>query len=196
MTADLRRDFMTVANALPSVFRLADEDVRLVTLLDEVYSEDPDPAYPEACERHDQAIAELEAEFRDNEALVVQKAERYLHVLAHFAAIAKARRDTAARLKASADAAEHATQRIKDQLLTAMQTMDRDRIETPSGTVRIQPNSQPTVQVLDAAAVPHSYERKKIIVEVDKLSILRDYKQSGIIPPGVSIVHGHHLRLP
>ncbi len=186
--------FMAASQRIPSVFTLADEEVRILDALELVYGAEVDPADTEAIERREDAITYLQDEFEQNAALVIRKTEGYLRLLAHLSAMEEARKAHAARLRASAAVYEKAQADVKRRLMTAMQIMERERIETPIGTVRIQ-DSPLSVNVVDASAVPHEYERTKITVEVDKVSILRDVKAGAAVPPGVTIERGQHLRL-
>jgi hypothetical protein len=68
------------------------------------------------------------------------------------------------------------------------------RIDTGSFTYQVKANP-PAVNVVDAALVPSEYERTKITVDVDKRSILEDYKRTGEIPPGVDIRRGVRLEI-
>ncbi|KYC53547.1 MAG: hypothetical protein AMQ22_00218 [Candidatus Methanofastidiosum methylothiophilum] len=47
--------------------------------------------------------------------------------------------------------------------------------------------STPRVDIIDEKLVPAKYKRIKIIVEIDKKAILKDYRDTGELPPGVDL---------
>ena len=168
--------FMRTADRLPTLYQLSEEWEALVELLEE---ENPDE---EAVFAALQAVAGDIRRKAYGAAALTKTLER-------MAEIQDAESDRLAR-KAKANKA-HA-QRIREFVLDAMKRIDQPRIETGTFTLAIRQNN-PSVLVEDASAVPSEYERTKIIVEVDKLAILKHYRETGDIPLGVSIARTERL---
>lgn len=184
--------FNRAADALPGIMDLADAEVALLADLTLVYGQEVDPDDAEAVEQRLEAMSRLAAEFVGNEALVVRKVERYIHVLEAQDSLIEGFKRRAKRLRDRATAVENGQEKLKQHLIAAMHTMGREQIITPSGPASIVQNPL-AVTVVDAAAVPHEYERTKIEITVDRRAIIADFKKSGEIPPGVTITRGERL---
>jgi hypothetical protein len=172
------RQFMAVAERLPTLYALADEWNELVALL-----EDPES---------DQAAigAELDRVASDIHA----KAYGLAVVIQGFQLRAEYLKAEEQRLYAKRKASESHVERLRAYALAQMQALGMQRIDTGSFTYQVKSNP-PAVSVVDAALVPSEYERTKITVDVDKRSILDDYKRTGEIPPGVDIRRGVRLEI-
>lgn len=194
--ADLRSTFMETSRGLSSLMDLTAEDVRLLGLLDAVYGDDPNPADDEAVEAHEVAVEALAMEFAQNEAFIVKKVEAYLHVLKKLSMFEEWYRNESRRLAAKARSAENAQGYLKDRLLQAMQVMERDRLDTPIGSVRIQKNPG-KVEVLAQEMVPDQYLRViPAHYEVNKTNPeLRAKLKAGEDVPGIAWVVTESVRL-
>jgi hypothetical protein len=73
-----------------------------------------------------------------------------------------------------------------------MKSIGVDRLETGTHTLAVRLNN-PSVNVVDAAAIPSEFNRTKVTIEPDKVGILAAYKKDGEIPPGVEIVRNERL---
>jgi phage host-nuclease inhibitor protein Gam len=182
--AEASRQFMATAQRLPTLFDLEDTAYQLLALLEA--TDDP-------VELADvEAVAEVKAQLALVDQLMLQKQESYVSVIRSLEAMADARKAEADRLRDRAKTAERHADWLRARLLTHMQTTGRERIETSRFTLTIRQNP-PSVTVLDAAAVPHEFERTKWIIDVDKRAILAHVKATGEIVPGVSIQRGDRL---
>ncbi len=85
-------------------------------------------------------------------------------------------------------------ERLRAYALACMDALGTERIETGRFTLSVRQNP-PACTVLDAAAIPGEYQRTVITTSVDKLGILRDFKASGVIPPGVDVTRGTRLEI-
>jgi hypothetical protein len=184
--AEASRQFMATAQRLPTLFDLEDTAYQLLALLEAT----DDPAELADVE----AVAEVKAQLALVDQLMLQKQESYVSVIRSLEAMADARKAEADRLRDRAKTAERHADWLRARLLTHMQTTGRERIETSRFTLTVRQNP-PSVTVLDAAAVPHEYERTRITIDVDKRQILEDFKRDGVIPPGVDITHGRRLSI-
>ena len=78
---------------------------------------------------------------------------------------------------------------LKDTIILANRFFDFNGIHKAG----MQNNSQPSVIVMDENEVPDEFIG--IEIKVNKSAILKHYKETGEILPGVDIVHGQHLRI-
>lgn len=111
------------------------------------------------------------------------KGEAYARVLRNLAAQKDAYRDEAQRLMSKARAAENAQERLKAQLLSAMQRVGATKLQTSIGkwSVRVNPWS---VEVLDVDAVPAEYHVPQPD-KIDKRAVLKNFNETAEILPGV-----------
>jgi hypothetical protein len=184
--AEASRQFMATAQRLPTLFDLEATAYELLALLEAT----DDPAELADVE----AVAEVKAQLALIDQLMLQKQESYVSVIRSLEAMADARKAEADRLRDRAKTAERHADWLRARLLTHMQTTGRERIETSRFTLTIRQNP-PSVVVVDAAAVPHEFERTKWIIDVDKRAILAHMKATGEIVPGVSIERGERLSI-
>lgn len=171
--------FMAVATRLPTLFDLDDRAYELLT----------------GFENADAATeADTEAHLALVDQMIVEKTESYVSVIRSLEKMAEARKGEADRLRDRAKTAEAQADWLKARLLVHMQTTNRPRIETARFTLAIRQNP-PSVNVLDAAAVPSDYQRTKIDISVDKRAILEHFKATGELVDGIEITRGESLRL-
>lgn len=98
------------------------------------------------------------------------KAENTLNYMLNIAAARDGAKNEAKRLKEYADRLENRYNRLKDGLLYAMKTLNKDNIITKHGEIKIKLNP-PAVQIEDVALLPPKYTREKISIEADKVKI-------------------------
>lgn len=188
------RQFMTVADSLPRIMDLADAEVALLSDLTLVYGQEVDPDDAEAVEQHLEAMSRLAAEFVGNEALVVRKVERYIHVLETQDMMVASFKARAKRMRDRATAIENGQNELKQRLIDAMHVMDRESVITPSGVASIAKNPVSCV-VVDEAQVPREFVKTVITTSVDKNAIKAHVKATGEIVPGTELVRGESLRI-
>jgi ABC-type transporter Mla subunit MlaD len=182
MTTTAERAFVVAAQRLPTLFDLEDTAYQLLALLEA--TDDPvDLA---------EAVAEAKAQLALVDQMLMEKTESYVSVIRSLEAMADARKAEADRLRDRAKTAERHADWLRARLLTHMQATGRERIETSRFTLTIRQNP-PSVVVVDAAAVPHEFERTKIEIQTDRRAILEHFKTTGEIVPGVSITRGERL---
>lgn len=172
--------FMAAAHRLPSLFDLEDAAYQVLALLDTEHDMEPED------------IEAARAELALLDQLMMEKTESYVSVIRSLEAMAEARKTEADRMRERARFAEKHADWLRNRLLVHMQTTGQSRVETSRFTLSIRQNP-PSVNVVDAAAVPSEYQRTKIEISVDRRSILEDFKKSGAIPPGVEISVGSRL---
>jgi hypothetical protein len=184
--AEASRSFVAAAQRLPTLFDLEDTAYQLLALLEA--TDDP-------VELADvEAVAEVKAQFALVDQMLMEKTESYVSVIRSLEAMAEARKVEADRLRDRAKTAERHADWLKARLLTHMQTTGRERIETSRFTLTVRTNP-PSVVVVDAASVPHEFERTRWIIDVDKRAILAHVKATGEIPAGVDITRSSRLEV-
>lgn len=111
------------------------------------------------------------------------KGEAYARVLRNLSAQRDAYKAEADRLTRKAKASEKAMEGLKAQLLSAMQRVGANKLETSIGkwSVRLNPWS---VEVMDVDAVPAEYHVPQPD-KIDKRAILAAFKETGEIIDGV-----------
>jgi Siphovirus Gp157 len=168
--------FMRAAERLPVLWELAEEFTHLVDLL-----EDPD-ADP----------ADVEAEMQRVAGDIQRKAGGVATVIGALEGLAGFQKANAERLQAKARANQAHADRLRSYALACMKTIGVDRLETGSHTLSVRLNN-PSVTVVDAAAIPHEFNRTKVIVEPDKVGILAHFKATGELVPGVDVTRSERL---
>lgn len=111
------------------------------------------------------------------------KGEAYARVLRNLGAQRDAYKAEAQRLTNKARAAEAAQERLKAQLLSAMQRVGASKIQTTIGAWSVRTNPW-SVEVLDMDTVPAEYHVPQPD-KIDKRAILQNFKETGEILPGV-----------
>lgn len=111
------------------------------------------------------------------------KGEAYARVLRNLSAQRDAYKAEADRLTRKAKASEKAMEGLKAQLLSAMQRVGANKLETSIGkwSVRLNPWS---VEVMDVDAVPAEYHVPQPD-KIDKRAILATFKETGELIDGV-----------
>lgn len=83
--------------------------------------------------------------------------------------------------------------RLKDYVQSCMELAGIDKTNAGPFRLSIVKNSQPSVEILDMALIPHTYD--KPAERQVSLSQIRDAVKAGREVPGVSVVRGTHLRV-
>lgn len=174
--------FNTAAQRLPTLFDLEAQAYELLAYLDEWHDLEPED------------IAEGQAQLALIDQMMLEKVESYVSVIRSLDAMADAREAEEHRMRDRKLSARKQAEWLKNRLLVHMQTTGRQRIEMARFTVSVKTNP-PSVNVLDAAAVPGEFQRTRIEVSVDKRGILDALRATGEIPAGVEIVRTESLRI-
>lgn len=120
------------------------------------------------------------------------KAEAYARVKQNYEAEAKALKAEAQRLDKLAKAKDSAAQRVKAHLLDCMMRLGIKTLPTSIGKWSVQKNPA-SCKVLDEAAVPAQYHIPQPDF-IDRMAILRHYKDTGELLPGVEITQSDGIR--
>lgn len=111
------------------------------------------------------------------------KGEAYARVLRNLSAQRDAYKAEADRLTRKAKASEKAMEGLKAQLLSAMQRVGANKLETSIGKWSVRTNPW-SVEVMDVDAVPAEYHVPQPD-KIDKRAILAAFKETGEIITGV-----------
>ena len=123
---------------------------------------------------------------------IEQKAANYARALRNYEAQIVAVKTERERLTEQQKRAEKQIERLKARLLEAMQAMNLKDISTPIGKWRVQMNP-PGCSVLDERAVPEAF-RVPQPDKIDRAAILRHFKETGELLPGVEITQNMSIR--
>lgn len=163
---------------MATLYRLTDDYAELMAAL-------------EAAETEEQA-SEIWAQIDAKEEDIAEKAEAYARILRNKQAEAEAFKAEAQRLARCQKAAEAVAEHLKAHLQDCMTRLDLKEIQTGIGKWRVQMNP-PACQVLDEAAIPEEY-RIPQPDKIDRTAILRHYKATGEILPGVDVTQSAGIR--
>lgn len=177
------RQFMATAEKLPTLFSLSDDLCQLLAALDTL-EESGDEGQAE----------ETRALIALVDQMMVQKVEGYVSVIRSLEAMAETRKCEADRLAARAKTARTNADWLKNRLLVHMQTTGQARLETGLHSIAIRLNN-PSVNIVDAAAIPSNFQRTKVEITPDKIGILAAFKKDGEIVPGTEIVRNPRLAI-
>lgn len=175
---------MTATNDPPrslTLYQLDDELLQVLALLEETDNNDP-------------PTADLEQRLCELDDLIARKTDGYVGLIRSLDAVADRSADEAKHFADRSRAIGRQADRLRERLVVHMKITGQGRIDTGRFTLTMRANP-PSVNVVDAAAVPRMYEREKITIDVDKRSILADFKATGAIPPGVTIERGTRLEI-
>lgn len=89
-----------------------------------------------------------------------------------------------------------AVQGLKEYVVRQLEEMDKTRVVTPLCVVRVQQNSQPSVEWL-GEEIPNEYraEPKPQPVTFDYAKVVRAYRAGAELPQGFVVEFGRHLRI-
>ena len=139
--------------------------------------------------------AETEAIWQEMDTLeddIVEKAEAYARILRNKQAEVEAFKAEKERLASCQKVAENVVERLKAQLLVSMQRMNLTKIQTGIGNWRVQMNPY-SCQIIDEADVPVEFHIPQPD-KIDKAAILRQFKETGELLPGVEIAQTVGIR--
>jgi hypothetical protein len=174
----MTRAFNNASERLPVLWQLAQEWDRLLSLLEDLES--------------DQDAIQLELQRVAGD--IRAKGHGLAIVLQGLGRLADWQRAEGQRLMAKARANEAHAERLKTYALSCMQALGIERLETGAHTLSVRLNP-PAVQVVDETAVPNEFVRTVITTSVDKRAVLTHVKQTGEIPAGVTIERGERLEI-
>lgn len=137
--------------------------VHKIEVLDEMLDDETAPT-----EQIAKALIELDGQ-------ISVKAENTLDYMLNIAAARDGAKNEAKRLKEYADRLENRYNRLKDGLLYAMKTLNKDKIITKHGEIKIKLNP-PSVIIDDVAELSAEYQRQKITIEPNKKAIQQALK--------------------
>ena len=99
-----------------------------------------------------------------------------------------------ARLKALADSHESRSKRWMAYLKHTLVDLKLDHVETDWFDVKLQKNSAPSVITeLEPVQLEKQYQREKL--EINKEAIVQDWKAGRLLPEGVEVRYGSHVRI-
>lgn len=98
------------------------------------------------------------------------------------------------RLSALEDAEMRRLDWLKEYIKEALERSGAKKIKTPLFTVWTQKNARPTIE-LATADTPIPSEFKKVREEFDKNAAYEAWKRGELMPPGVKVTEGSHLRV-
>lgn len=169
---------------MPKLYELTDAYAGLVAMLEDCETEE------EAAE-----IAERINAVSDD---ITAKAEAYARIRLNLKSEADVLKAQAASFKAEADrlaakakAKENNVKRLQDYLLYAMEIAGLEKLRTPLGL--FYPQTTSSVEVIDPWAVPARFVTMQD-PKVDREAIKREFRQTGEIIPGISIVTNTTIR--
>jgi hypothetical protein len=174
----ITRAFNNASDRLPTLWSLGQEWDRLLSLL-----EDPES---------DQDTIQLELQRTAGDIRI--KGGGLAIVLQGLDRLADWQRSEGQRLMAKARANETHAERLRSYALSCLQSLGIERLETGTHTLSVRTNP-PSVNVLDAAAVPSEFQRTKIEIAPDKVAILAHHRRTGEVPAGVEIQRSQSLRV-
>ena len=100
-----------------------------------------------------------------------------------------------ARLSSSFKINTNKIKTLKDYLLTNMQIAQINQIKSSLFNVSIYKNPL-SVEVIDEDTINEKYKTYKTACKIDKISIIKDFKEDGEVPTGVKIIQdGINLRI-
>ena len=138
---------------------------------------------------------EVEAIWQEMDALegdIVEKAEAYARIMRNKQAEVEAFKAEKDRLAGCQKAAENVVECLKGRLLDSMQRLNLTDIQTGIGKWRVQMNP-PSCQVMDEAEVPSEFHIPQPD-KIDRAGILKHYKSTGELLPGVEITQSAGIR--
>jgi hypothetical protein len=174
----MTKAFNNASERLPVLWQLTQEWDRLLSLL-----EDPDS---------DQDAIQLELQRVAGD--IRAKGAGLAIVLQGLDRLADWQRAEGQRLMAKARANEAHAERLRAYALSCMSSLGIERLETGTHTLSVRTNP-PSVNVVDAAAVPSEFQRTKIEITPDKVAILAHHRQTGEVVPGVEVQRSQSLRV-
>jgi hypothetical protein len=167
---------MDIATRASTLYDLSADYLSVLTLLEDT---DDDPALLE------QALDAITGK-------ITQKADGIVALARQIEGMAALRAAEAKRMHALAQADARRADRLLDYLLRHLVAIGAEHVETARFRLSVRQNP-PSVQVVDAGAIPAEFIRTVTTTSVDKRSILATLRDTGEIVPGVEIRRSQRL---
>lgn len=145
----------------------------------------------ENAEGNDEAYELLDALAGMDDELEV-KAEQYIRIIKAKEAEAEGFKKEAERLTAKRQAAENVAKRLKQAMLDAMKMANKTELPTSIGKWKVQ-NNPLSCEVLDIDKIPQEWHIK-VDDKIDKAGLIKHYKMTGEIMPGVEFKQTDGIR--
>lgn len=155
---------------LPSIFELTEDTLEVLALLER--------------EEEPEARAALAQWFGEIQTDMATKVDGIVWIHRNLKAVAAARREEVRHLTELARAAENAADHLKDKVLEACQALGVSRLEGKTRKITISSGGE-AIEVTDLDVLPQEFVRIK--KEPDKEAIAKAIKETGFLPPGVSV---------
>lgn len=91
------------------------------------------------------------------------------------------------RIKENRKALENKLERYKGYIMSCMNVVGVEKLETPRGSITIAANPM-SVEIVDEDKIPNKYKKQVIETKIDKDSIKRDFKNTGEAIEGVKYI--------
>lgn len=163
---------------MASIYKISEEYADLLSALEFAESEEE--------------TAELWQKLLDLEGDIVDKAEIYARIIRNKQIEADGFKAEKQRLEKCQKSAENVIERLKQTLLNSMQLIDVKEIQTGIGKWRIQLNP-PSCQIMDESEVPEEFHIPQPD-KIDRTGILKHFKDTGELLPGVEITQNAGIR--
>ena len=164
---------------MKSLYELTQDGQRLLELIDD---------------NAGQLTPEVETILQEWEGAIEKKADGYCCIIAQLERQAGAFKAEADRLKALASASDNAARRMRDRLKEAMETNGIKKLETERFKLAIQKNSVPSVRCdRPVEDLPERFRRVRL--ELDREEVLEAWEAGDMLPGGVEVEKGTHLRI-
>jgi hypothetical protein len=138
----------------------------------------------QAMAEHGEDVSEALAQLDDT---VHDKAKSIAKILAQLKGDAACARAESQRLAARAEAIEAADKKLREYVKDCMIAANIRSVKSPLVSITLS-DGNPRVEVNDLEALPANLVRTKTTREADKVAIMKLHRETGEIPPGVSIV--------
>lgn len=91
------------------------------------------------------------------------------------------------RIKENRKSLENKLERYKSYIISCMNVLGVEKLETPRGTISIATNPM-SVEIIDEAIIPNKYKNIVHTIKIDKDMIKRDFKNTGEVIEGVKFI--------
>jgi hypothetical protein len=169
---------MDIATRASTLYDLSADYLSVLTLLEDT---DDDPALLE------QALDAIAGK-------ITQKADGIVALARQIEGMAALRAAEAKRMHALAHADSRRADRLLDYLLRHLVAIGAEHVETARFRISVRQNP-PSVQVVDADAIPAEFIRTVTTTRCDKRAVLDNYKATGEIPEGIEITRASRLEI-
>ena len=119
--------------------------------------------------------------------LIKQKSEEVIGLEKNMEYVIQAMKAEEDRIKANRKSLENKLERYKSYLMSCMNKLETDTIETPRGTIKMAVNPM-SVEIENEEIVPNKYKKQVVETKIDKDAIKRDFKNTGELIEGVRFI--------